>query len=60
MQIWFRDQRLMYYTLLFMVHPIEKKPQTINKETISIDNNRTTAEVFADKFIKLKNSNSSF
>ena len=50
----------MYYTLLFMVHPIEKKPQTINKETISIDNNRTTAEVFADKFIKLKNSNSSF
>ena len=32
------------------------KAANYNKETISIDNNRTTAEAFADEFIKLKRS----
>lgn len=33
------------------------KAANYNKETISSDNNRTTAECFADEFIKLKKSN---
>lgn len=32
------------------------KAANYNKETISIDNNRTTAESFADEFVKLKKS----
>lgn len=32
------------------------KAANYNKETISIDNNRTTAESFADEFIRLKKS----
>jgi len=32
------------------------KAANYNKETISIDNNRATAEAFADEFIKLKKS----
>lgn len=32
------------------------KAANYNKETISIDNNRTTAESFADEFVKLKRS----
>ena len=32
------------------------KAANYNKETISTDNNRTTAEAFADEFIKLKRS----
>lgn len=32
------------------------KAANYNKETISMDNNSTTAEAFADEFIKLKNS----
>lgn len=32
------------------------KAASYNKEAISIDNNRATAEAFADEFIKLKNS----
>lgn len=31
-----------------------KKAANYNKETISIDRNRTTAESFADEFMKLK------
>jgi len=36
------------------------KAANYNKETISIDNNRATAEAFADEFIKLKNSDNVF
>ncbi len=32
------------------------KAANYNKETISIDRNRTTAEAFADEFMKLKKS----
>ncbi|WP_252250191.1 phospholipase D-like domain-containing protein [Clostridium sp. ZBS13] len=36
------------------------KAANYNKESISIDTNRTTAEAFADEFIKLKNSDINF